>query len=50
MFIAVFGFPLFLNFVTQENRENLKNYPKFHFGFVICVKLLELENKTNHSA
>jgi hypothetical protein len=37
--------PLFLNFVTQENRENW-----FHAGFVRCEKLLELENKTYHSA
>jgi hypothetical protein len=35
-----------ISFVTQENLEenqkNLKNSPKFHVGFVICEKLLEL--------
>jgi hypothetical protein len=34
----------------QDNRENLKNSTKFHVGFVICEKLLELEKKTIHSA
>jgi hypothetical protein len=49
MSIVVCWVPLFLNFVTQENRENLKNSPKIepkiYVGFVICEILLELEIK-----
>jgi hypothetical protein len=45
------GFPFFLNFVMQENREKTR---KIHQNFMLVLlqyeKLLELQNKTNHSA